>query len=246
MKLFRKVIVITFLWISFLYNQVNTEALRDDNQLPGVQHNLELDFAYISGNTEIVELNGSYRADYVSSSNWYGFFVWKYDRAFEKSKEDFNFTYKGFGHLRIAKPIMVRTDIEGFFQKEFNHFIDLENRVLAGGGFRVNPFNQFYLGLGIMSETEKYQNKPHSQNFIKSTNYLNYSLKLFEILELQNILYYQFKLKDAVAYRILWDGKLTISGSKNISFHINCHYRYDLESGNPNYFEISNGLGIQF
>jgi len=100
--------------------------------------------------------------------------------------------------------------------------------------------------LGIMSETEKYQYKSYSQNFIKSTNYLNYSQKLFGKLIIQNILYYQFKLEDPGAYRILWDGKLTISGSKNISFHINCHYRYDLESGNPNYFEISNGLGIQF
>jgi len=244
MKLFRKVIAITLLLISFVYNQVNTESLRGNNLLPGIHHNLELDFAYISGNTEILNLNGSYRADYVSNSNWHGFFVWKYDRAFEKSKEDF--TYKGFGHLRATKPIKSHIYFEGFAQKEFNHFIDLENRELAGGGFRVNPFNQFYLGLGIMSETEKYQNKPPSQYIIKSTNYLNYSLKLFEILELQNILYYQFKLKDAGAYRILWDGKLTISGSKNISFHINCHYRYDLESGNPNYFEISNGLGIQF
>lgn len=244
MKIFLKVIAITLLCISFLYNQVNTESLRGNNLLPGIHHNLELDFAYISGNTEILNLNGSYRADYVSNSNWHGFFVWKYDRAFEKSKE--NFAYKGFGHLRATKPIKSHIYFEGFIQKEFNHFIDLENRELAGGGFRVNPFNQLYLGTGIMSETEKYQNKPHSQKFIKSTNYLNYSLKLFEILELQNILYYQFKLKDAGAYRILWDGKLTISGSKNISFHINYHYRYDLDSGNPNYFEISNGLGIQF
>jgi len=237
-------IIITLLCISSLYSQVNTEAMRRDNQLPGVQNNLEFDFAYISGNTEILNLNGSYRADYVSNSNWYGFFVWKYDRAFEKSKEDF--TYKGFGHVRATKPIRSHIYFEGFIQKEFNHFIDLENRELIGGGFRVNPFNQLYLGLGIMSETEKYQYKSISHNFTKSTNYLNYSLKLFEMLELQNILYYQFKLENLGDYRILWDGKLTFSGSKNISFHINWHYRYDLESGNPNYFEISNGLGFHF
>ena len=244
MKLFRKVIVITFLWISFLYNQVNTEALRSDNQLPGIQHNMELDFAYISGNTEIIELNGSYRADYVSSSNWYGFLIWKYDRAFEKSKE--NFTYKGFGHLRISKPFMARTDIEGFFQKEFNHFIDLENRELAGFGFRVNQFDDLSWGLGIMGETEKYQNLPQEQNFIKSTNYLNYTIKFLEIIDIQNILYYQLKLEKLEDYRILWDGKLTILGLKGISFHINCHYRYDKSAHNPNYFEISNGLGFQF
>ena len=245
MKLFRKVIVITFLWISFLYNQVNTEALRSDNQLPGIQHNMELDFAYISGYTEIIELNGSYRADYVSSSNWYGFLIWKYDRAYEKSKEEY-FTYKGFSHLRIAKLIMARTDIEGFFQKEFNHFIDLENRELAGVGLRVNQFDDLSWGLGIMGETEKYQNLPQEQNIIKLTNYLNYTIKLLEIFEIQNILYYQFKLEKLEDYRILWDGKLKILGLKGISFHIKCHYRYDKSANNPNYFEISNGLGFQF
>jgi len=244
MKLFRKVIAITLLLISFVYNQVNTEAIRGNNLLPGIHHNLELDFAYISGNTEILNLNGSYRADYVSNSNWHGFFVWKYDRAFEKSKEDF--TYKGFGHLRATKPIKSHIYFEGFAQKEFNHFIDLENRELAGFGFRVNQFDDLSWGLGIMGETEKYQNLPQEQNFIKSTNYLNYTIKFLEIFEIQNILYYQFKLEKLEDYRILWDGKLTILGLKGISFHINCHYRYDKSANNPNYFEISNGLGFQF
>ena len=218
--------------------------MRGDNQLPGVQHNMELDFAYLSGNTEIVGLNGSFRADYVSNSNWYGFFIWKYDRAFEKSKEDF--TYKGFGHLRISKPFMARTDIEGFFQKEFNHFIYLENRELAGFGFRMNKFDDLSWGLGIMGETEEYQNLPQEQNFIKSTNYLNYTFKFLEIFHIQNIMYYQFKLRELDDYRILWAGKFTILGLKGVSFHINCHYRYDKNSIKPNYFEISNGLGFQF
>jgi len=52
MKNFRKVIAITLLLISFVYNQVNTEAIRGNNLLPGIHHNLELDFAYISGNTD--------------------------------------------------------------------------------------------------------------------------------------------------------------------------------------------------
>ena len=72
MKLFRKVIAITLLLISFVYSQVNTEAIRGNNLLPGIHHNLELDFAYISGNTEILNLNGSYRTDYVSNSNQSG------------------------------------------------------------------------------------------------------------------------------------------------------------------------------
>ncbi len=244
MRLIRKLGAGTLLSLSILYSQVNTEAMRVDNPLPGIQHNLELDFAYISGNTELIELNGSYRADYITNSDWYGFFLWKYDRAFEKPQE--NFTYKGFGHLRVAKPIMAQLDIEGYVQKEFNHFIDLENRELAGLGLRLNPFKELFLGSGFMSEMEKYQNSSQGPNFIKSTNYFNYTLKFHEIIEIQNIMYYQFKLEEFDDYRILWDGKLKILSLKGVSFHINCHYRYDNNSKNPNYFEISNGLGIQF
>ena len=153
---------------------------------------------------------------------------------------------KGFGHLRIAKPFLVYTDVEGFVQKEFNHFIDLENRELAGVGLRVNLYKEIFLGSGFMSEMEEYQNLPQEHNFIKSTNYLNYTFKFLEIFEIQNIMYYQFKLEELDDYRILWDGKLTILGLKGVSFHINCHYRYDKSSIKPNYFEISNGLGFQF
>ena len=69
---------------------------------------------------------------------------------------------------------------------------------------------------------------------------------MYEVIEIQNILYYQFKLEKLEDYRILWDGKLTILGLKGISFHINCHYRYNKSANNPNYFEFSNGLGFQF
>ena len=244
MKILQNIYTIIFICLSTASSQVNTEALWGDNQLSGIQHNVEIDLAYISGNTELFNLNGLYRADYVAKSDWSGFFIWKYDRAFEKSSEDFS--YKGFGHLRIAKPIKSNTHIEGFIQKEFNHFINMENRELFGFGIRLKPYKKIFLGTGFMTEMEKYQNLPKEQNFIKSTNYLNYSIIILKIFELQNIMYYQFKLKKLNDYRILWDGKFSIIGLKGISFHLNCHYRYDKNSVNPNYFEFSNGLGLQF
>ena len=139
---------------------------------------------------------------------------------------------------------MAHTDIEGFIQKESNQFIDLENRELLGGGLRINQYGNLYWGIGIMHEMEKYYNISQEQNFIKSTNYINYKVNVLEIIELQNVIYYQFKLEDPEDYRILWDGNLTIKASKGISFHINTHYRFD-KSGDS-YFEISNGFGFQF
>ena len=101
---------------------------------------------------------GSYQMDYLTNSNWYGLLAVQYNRAFEKDKEDFS--NKGFVHLRTARPILTHTDIEGFIQKEANHYIDLENRELLGAGLRINQFGDLYLGVGIMHEIEKYNNIP--------------------------------------------------------------------------------------
>ena len=236
----------TILTFSLACCQINIESMRGKIQSPGVTHNMALDFSYYSGNSEIIQLMGSYRMDYLSNSNWYGFLKGQYNRAFEKDKEDFS--NKGFVHLRTARPILGHTDIEVFIQKETNHFIDLENRELLGAGLRINQFADLYWGTGIMHEMEKY-NKHEEQNLLKSTNYINYKTNILHTADLQNVIYYQFNLEDPGDYRILWNGKLTFQASKGISFHINTHYRFDKSIINPDgdsYFEISNGLGFHF
>jgi len=237
----------SILTFSLAWCQVNTESMRGDNQSPSVTHDMTLDFSYFLGNSEIIQLMGSYQMDYLTNSNWYGLLAIQYNRAFEKDKEDFS--NKGFVHLRTARPIMARTDIEGFMQKETNHLIDLENRELLGAGLRINQFEDLYWGTGIMHEMEKYNNIPQEQNFIKSTNYINYKTNILQTAELKNVIYYQFKLEHPGDYRILWNGNLTFQASKGISFHINTHYRFDKSIINPDgdsYFEISNGLGFHF
>ena len=157
-------------------------------------------------------------------------------------KDTDDFSNRGFIHFRTARPIMEKIDIESFLQKEMNRFINLENRELIGGGLRINQFNKLYFGIGIMHEMEKYNN-PKEQNFIKSTNYINYKANIFQAVELQNVIYYQFKIEEPGDYRILWDGSMAVHASAKISFHINTHYHFD--KNGENYFEFSNGLGCQ-
>jgi len=236
----------TLLTFSLAWSQVNTESMRGNNKSPGVTHNMTMDFSYFSGKSEIIQLMGSYQMDYLLKSNWYGFLSGQYNRAFEKDEEDFS--NKGFIHLRTVRPIMDRIEIEGFIQKETNHFIDLENRELIGIGLRINQFADLYWGTGIMHEMEKY-NILEEQNFIKSTNYINYKTNLLQTAILENVMYYQFKLEHPGDYRILWVGNLTFQASKGISFHINTRYRFDKSIINPDgdsYFEISNGIGFHF
>ena len=246
-----RAIIFSIIVKSFLFCQVNIEALRAEDNISGIQNHLELDFSFISGNSDVLAFDGTYRFNYLAKSGLYGFLIARANHSYEEddSGDISVFSNKAFGHLRIAKPLFPQTYFEGFTQKEFNQFIDLENRELVGMGFRFNPLNQLYLGTGFMSEMEQYKEPSNVQEFMKSTSYINYSFSFLEFLEIQNIIYYQFKFEAPKDYRLLWDGKLKFSGIKNVSFHINCHYRYDISAINPegsNYFEVSNGLGFQF
>ena len=235
----------TLLFSSLLFCQINTETMRADNLSPGFHQEMNMSFSYISGISEIMFLRGNYRIDYQSQSDWSGFFVTKYDRAFEKSENDFS--NKGFGQIRAVKQVLSRIQVESFLQKEFNYFIDLENRELIGGNVRFNPFKKFFIATGTMYEKEVYKSK-EEQNFMKSTSYINYSMQPMEKVTIVNVLYYQFKLEEIDNYRILWDGKLSFQGSDWLSFYLSCNYRYDISKINPgsSYFEIINGLGFRF
>ena len=242
----KKILISTLLCSAHIWCQVNTESMRGKHETSGLSQNMDLSFAYISGISKIIFFNASYRLDYTSKSNWYGFFETRYDRAFEKSQEDF--TNRGFGHLRTVKKVFSHIQMEGFLQKEFNYFIDLENRELIGGGLRFKAGEQFFIGIGAMHEKEVYI-ETYGQNIIKSTNYINYSVQLMENMTLENILYYQVELEEIDHFRILWDGRLSFQGSDWLSFYFSCNYRYDLSDINTNgisYFEITNGLGFHF
>tara|TARA_X000000368_G_C23029134_1_gene711620 strand:- start:1184 stop:1903 length:720 start_codon:yes stop_codon:yes gene_type:complete len=233
-------IILILIFINSLFSQVNVEALRSDDKIPGIKHNLVLDFSYISSDVKIIQIATSYGMDYRLKSGLYGFILGEYERAFEENQEDFS--NRGFIHCRIAKPLIRNTDIESFAQKERNQFIDLNNRELIGAGLRINQFKNLYWGVGIMHELEEYSNNHHK--LIKSTNYINHKLKLLEIMELSNVIYYQFQIDSPKNNRALWDGSIIIHTEKGVSFNISAHYRYDNQQ--ESYFVISNGIGINF
>ena len=233
--------------ISLSLSQVNTEAMRNSSQIPGLQQRVNISFSYISGSSEFLMLHGNYRADYHANDKWHGFFVINHDRAHEKSNEDFN--NRGFAHLRALNHWKPKIHLESFLQKEYNYFIDLENRELMGGGLRINPINELHVGMGLMNEVEVYQYSSMEHVNLKSTNYINHAFKPNEFITIQNIIYYQFKSTNLQHYRVLWDGDINIEASGKISFHVNLKFRYDMSEINPegdSYFEITNGLGFYF
>ena len=240
-------IILSFYITSFSYGQINTESMRDNNRILGLHHKLNMSFSYISGNSEFIMFHGNYRLDYHSKQKWHGFVIINHDRAHEKSEKEFN--NRGFAHLRALHHWKPKIHLESFLQKEFNHFLNLENRELLGFGMRMHPMNELYVGIGLMNEVELYQFSPKEHVNLKSTNYINHSFKMNEMIDIQNVLYYQFISANIEHYRILWDGNLNIKASNSISFHMNLNYRYDISDINPtgdSYFEITNGLGFSF
>ncbi len=240
-------IILSFHIINISYGQINTEAMRNNNQIPGLHHQLNMSFSYISGNSEFIMFQGNYRLDYHSKQKWHGFFIISHDRAHEKSEKEFN--NRGFAHLRALNHWKPKIHLESFLQKEFNHFLDLENREILGIGIRINPMNGLYVGIGLMNEVELYQFPSKEYVNLKSTNYVNHSFKANEMIDIQNIIYYQVISTNIQHYRMLWDGNMSIKASNTISFHVNLKYRYDMSNMNPTgdaYFEITNGLGFSF
>ena len=77
MIIFLRIAITLSLSITSLASQVNTEAMRDNTSIPGPHHNLRASCSYISANSEILFINGNYRLDYNSESNWKYFFIAK-------------------------------------------------------------------------------------------------------------------------------------------------------------------------
>ena len=67
--------------------------MRNEDKIIGLQNKLNISFSYISGNSEFMIINANYRIDYHSQSSWHAFLITKYDRAFEKSKDDWSLEY---------------------------------------------------------------------------------------------------------------------------------------------------------
>ena len=235
-------ILIYFLIIGWIFCQVNTENMRSDNLSLGLKHQASIDFSYFSSDTEIIQLIGSYRTDFLTKSNWYGFLNGQYDRAFEKNNDDFS--NRGFIHFRLAKPILNKIHLEGFLQKETNKFINLNNRELIGFGLRINHLKNLFLGTGAMYELEKYDDNLAEHKFLKSTNYINHKIHFLDFIKIKNVIYYQFKIEEFSNYRILWDGNFNFEINDYIYLTINTHYRFD--NNGRDFFEITNGFGIQF
>jgi len=248
------IVLITLLAI--INSQVNTEAMRSDDNNNGFSNHFSLDIGYEKANSEVLELATEYRLDYIKNNNFHSFMVINLENGYEKEEDTPKniITNKGFIHLRLTKNLIPNYQIEVFTQYEFNEFLLLNDRYLLGSGLRIginkSKLTNTHLGIGLMVEKENYNiDEENDKKLLRSTNYIKNNIALSSNIDLSNTVYFQIASSDFNDYRILYDGGLNFQVNDVIAFSIELNYRYDNDPqgdlGNS-YVQVSNGVLINF
>jgi hypothetical protein len=251
--------IVILLFIQFFnqaYSQVNTEKFRKDFKESGFYGSVGIAIGLAKGNSEFIKAESSARIDYAGKI-FDAFLIGNYE--FQEAN-DAKVVNKGFAHLRNIVALSSLFSLEFFLQKEFNQFILLEDRNLAGGGLRTSLVKLFtesenypleiYLGSGLMFENEKYNDSGSSKtNLIRSTNYLTFKWIINDVVSLISVNYFQFDLKRIHDYRLISDTGLNFLITENLFYNSTVTYRFDNEPVRDvkNFdIELTNGITFSF
>ncbi len=239
-----------------VFAQVNIEAMRKSELGEGWRGSLSGDFALNDGNSDFLKLKGGARIDYVHRK-WHTFLIGNYQRGLQANRVFIN---KGFVHLRFVHKLSQKHAVEVFGQKEFNDFIDLQDRDLLGGGVRLGFFQtdslgkssgklRLFLGIGGMWEREELDETTgiRETKLFRSTNYLSARWHLDDRVSLNLISYYQVALERTSDYRILADGGMEFRITRAVVFRTSLNFRFDNEPSpgvEKHDLELVNGVGI--
>ena len=240
---------------SFVFCQVNTEAMRNSNDGTGITNSIGFDFGFEKSNQEVFEVAGKYRLDYISKNGSHSFFVINYDNGYEKEEDQKNsIVNKGFSHLRFTKNISNNLYLELFTQYGFNDFLLMKQRKLFGSGFRYKVLEQKkmngFLGVGVMKEYEQYDLETNeNKSLVRSTNYFTWQVQISDNASLQNTAYYQLDISRSSDNRLLYDGDLNVDVNDKLTITLTLNYRHDSEphgSLGKSYIQLKNGVEFTF
>ncbi len=141
--------------------------------------------------------------------------------ANRKERPPETFVNNGFAHLRWTHMWIGWAGTELFGQAQYNEFIKLRRRLLAGGGLRFAPLDvpsaEVNLGTDYMLESESLDvpedgpDDPHTL-FHRWSNYLSLKLYLEEPkVAFVNTAYIQPRFRDFSDYRFIDDAEVSVS-----------------------------------
>jgi len=254
---FSRIIFLLFILTNLkLIAQVNTEAIRASKSDEGFRSRVDLLFGLNSGNSEYISGEAKLRLDYLDSS--YRTFI-AGEIAYKEGNQEV-ISDKAFLHGRFIYELNEILEPELFVQKEYNEFVLLTDRNLAGGGIRFtlsdtdfipdsNAEFDLYLGIGAMYEMEEIKITPvQITEILRSTNYFTLTWKPTANFLLNSVTYFQVDVNRLNDHRILNDTRLQFKITEAVSFVFNMNYRFDKEPppGIKEYdFELKNGISVE-
>ena len=230
--------------------------MRSSSSKDGFQNKFAFEMGYEKANSEVLELSGKYRFEYIKQDNFHSFMIINLNNGYEKENNSPKniITNKGFIHFRTTKNVFKNYQVEVFTQYGFNDFLLLNDRYLLGSGLRVgfnsNMLAKTHFGIGFMLEKETYNlDEENEKNLIRSTNYIKNNFAISSNIEMNNTAYFQIASDDFNDYRILLDSNIEVHSNDFLSFTMSLNYRYDNDPhGNlgRSYIQITNGMSFNF
>jgi hypothetical protein len=243
------------------YAQVNTEKYRVSGKSDGLGGNLDLSVAWYKGNTDLIAVDTELGLYYNKKKNQ--FFLRGILKYGEKNGE--SYIDMAFLHLRGIRKFSERVMAEYYVQKEFNKFILLKSRNLAGAGVRFAVCKSetgegekkklfvCYLSTGLFWEDESYSQAEDSSqkeaaSLLKSSNYLSLSYQT-GAAELGITSYFQFHIEKFASFRNFSDLFIKVKLGSHLNFLSKINFRFDNrppETVKKYDFQITNGLSLEF
>lgn len=234
--------------------QVNTEKIRVGADEPGWGGTFDINASFQQGNTEREILGAGVRLQYA----WPGL---EADAAGDESGDgepagpanviflssNYSFTRlndnryinNAQGHLRFIRRHGPRVSFEVFGQYQFNEFIRLEDRFLAGGGGRFALVQaertEVFVGTGYMLEQETLDlpaapPDARSSEHHRATNYLTVRYNgEDERVRLVQTIYAQPRLDRLQDFRLLSETSFEIQLFQRLALAINLNATHDSE-----------------
>lgn len=251
MKFLISMIFIASTYLSF-GQMVNIESKRMQTDSVRYAGRNDLNFSYNDNNGDYVITSSVSSANQFKSKNLKNIFliIGNYNSIITED-QDFQNSWLVHGRFNHKFNSVIRSEI--FSQYGGNRVLDVNERIVAGGGARFKliskDFINLYIGESILWDHESNFNSDTSFFNWRNNFYISSSLNLLDNkIEFINTTYWQANYADLDDFNILEQLKLDFTLSKQISTFILLDYFYDSKTPlnrKQYYFRTKFGIGLK-
>jgi hypothetical protein len=235
----------------YLFGQqiANMEGRRFENPKNGWQGTAEFGLNFLQVNqTNITQFNNKF---FIIHHNEKRNLLLVNDVSFVNA-DGTNLVNNAFQHFRYIKQGDSTVFPEAFAQVQFNQQLDINMRLLIGGGLRFKLYKDeksfFYMGNVIMYEYEQNPELP-SQNNMRLSSYASFDISEWPEIPITFVAYLQPKITDINDYRVSVEGNVLFKTLSKFTFRIQARYAYDAfppPGINPFFGSVNNSLLYTF